>query len=211
MRIVAVVDIHGNLPALEVVLADIESVGVDQMVFCGDVVLGAPDDRACYYRVLETGAPVMRGNAERYLAEFGTPAADPAWTTEQFGPIQYSASQFSDCERRELGDLPTTCRLPVAPDVLFYHANPRNDMDILRQWTHDEEIEPNFGGIEANLFVGGHTHTQFVRSWQGRTIVVCGWVRLTNIQRLPSTLGLRSSQDRGRLFTKTFRTTWRRR
>lgn len=180
MRIAAVVDIHGNLPALEAVLADIESVGVDHIVCCGDMVLGAPDDRACYYRIMELGVPVIRGNAERYVAEFGTSAADPRWTTEQFGPLQYSVSQFSDAERVELGNLPTTHRLPDAPDVLFYHANPQNDMDILRSWTPAAEIDKNFSGIEAAVFVGGHTHTQYVHNWQGRAIVICGSVGLTN-------------------------------
>ena len=51
MKIAAVSDIHGNLPALEAVLADIDSIGVDHVVFCGDIVLGAPDDKACWERV----------------------------------------------------------------------------------------------------------------------------------------------------------------
>ena len=71
MRIAAVVDIHGNLPALEAVLADIDSIGVDHRVFCGDFVLGAPDDRACYNRAMDTDSPTIRGNTDRFVAEFG--------------------------------------------------------------------------------------------------------------------------------------------
>ena len=114
MRIAAVVDIHGNLPALEVVLADIESVGVDQMVFCGDVVLGAPDDRACYYRVLETGAPVIRGNAERYLAEFGPPAADPPGRRNSSVPFStlQANSPTASAASSAIFPLPVDSRLP---------------------------------------------------------------------------------------------------
>ena len=180
MRIAAVADIHGNLPALNAVLADVSSIAVDRVVFCGDMTLGAPDDRACYYRVKETGAPIIRGNAERYVAEFGTPAAEPRWTGEQFKPLQYAVSQFSDAERRELGNLPLTCVLPEAPDVLFYHANPRNDMDIWRSCTPDEELEPNYSGRSESVFVGGHNHTQQARRWRDKTIVICGSVGLTN-------------------------------
>ena len=130
MRIAAVADIHGNLPALEAVLADIEAAKVDHIVFCGDYVLGAADDKGCWERVKETGAPMVRGNAERYAAEFGTEKGEERWHGEQFKPLQYTVSQFTDEERQELGRLPTTFKLDEAPDVLFYHANPVNDMDI---------------------------------------------------------------------------------
>lgn len=180
MRIAAISDVHGNLPALEAVLANIRAAGVDQIVFCGDIVLGAPDDKACYDRIMEMGVPVIRGNTDRYVFEFGTESADPRWTTEQFGPLQYAASQFSDSERQALGSHQTNYRLPGIPEILFYHANPRNDMDILRAWATDEEIERNFDGIDARVFVGGHTHTQYVRYWRGVQIVICGSVGFTN-------------------------------
>ena len=105
---------------------------------------------------------------------------DSRWWTEQFGPLQFSVSQFSDAERMELGALPPNHRLPEAPDVLFYHANPRNDMDIIRSWTTDENVARNFAGVDGEVFVGGHTHTQYIREWRGRRIVVCGSVGATN-------------------------------
>ena len=180
MKIAAVADIHGNLPALEAVLADIDSIGVDHVVFCGDIVLGAPDDKACWERVKQTGAPIVRGNTDRFMAEFGTERADPRWMTEQFKPLQYAASQFSVDERQELGRLPTRYKLADVPDVLFYHSNPRNDMDILRSYTPDEDLEKTFSGLEETILVGGHTHTQQTRRWRKHTIVVCGSVGATN-------------------------------
>ena len=180
MRIAVVVDIHGNLPALDAVLSDIKSIGADHIVCCGDMILGGPDDRACYQRMVETGAPLIRGNAERYVSEFGTEAADPRWEDEGFGPLRYGVRQFSDSERVELGQLPTSCRLPEALEVLFYHANPKNDRDIPHSWATDEEIDVNFADSPGDLFIGGHSHTHLVRKWRGRRIVICGSVGATN-------------------------------
>ena len=64
--------------------------------------------------------------------------------------------------------------------MLFYHANPRNDMDILRSFTPDEELERNFSGLEETILVGGHNHTQQARRWHNHTIVLCGSVGATN-------------------------------
>ena len=66
------------------------------------------------------------------------------------------------------------------PDVLFYHSNPRNDMDILRSYTPDDDLEKNFSGLEETILVGGHIHTQQTRRWRKHTIVVCGSVGATN-------------------------------
>ena len=180
MRIAAVADIHGNLPALEAVLAHIQSAGVDHVVFCGDYVLGAADDKGCWEPVRETGAPMVRGNADRYTAEFGTEQGEERWHGEQFKPLQFTVSQFTDEERQELGKLPTTYKLADVPDVLFYHANPRNDMDLWRSWSTEEELAKNFSDLSATILVGGHNHTQQARRWRQHTIVICGSVGAPN-------------------------------
>ena len=180
MRIAAVADIHGNLPALRAVLADIRSTGVDHVVFCGDYVLGAADDKGCWDCVVETGAPMVRGNAERYAAEFGTERGEERWHGEQFKPLQFTVTQFTDEERQELGKLPSTCKLADVPDVLFYHANPCNDMDLWRSCTPDTEMEKNFSNLSETILVGGHNHTQQARRWRRHTIVICGSAGATN-------------------------------
>ena len=172
MRIAALADVHGNLAALEAVLADIASLDVDHIVSCGDTVLGAPDDYACWQRVKETTEYAVRGNTEGFVAQFGSQEADPRWTTEQFGPLRYTVGQFSDGERQELGQMPATLKLPGVPDMLFYHASPRNDRDLWRPHAPDEELAQYFGGVTEQVLVGGHSHTQQVRAWMG--LRLCG-------------------------------------
>lgn len=64
MRVAALCDVHGNLPALEAVLAELASLDVDRIV-CGGDVLGGPFEQECVERLLEHDAAFVRGNAER--------------------------------------------------------------------------------------------------------------------------------------------------
>ena len=84
MRIAVIADIHGNLPALEAVLEALDTLQPDQIVVSGDVVDGGPDSAACWERVKQIGCPVLRGNHERYVFDYGTERADPLWATPQF-------------------------------------------------------------------------------------------------------------------------------
>ena len=74
MRVAALNDVHGNLPALEAVLAEVASLDVDRIVCGGDVVAG-PFEAECVALLLEHDAAFVRGNAERR-------ASDPAWLRE---------------------------------------------------------------------------------------------------------------------------------
>ena len=76
MRVAALYDIHGNLPALEAVLADVESEQVDAIVVAGDSVSG-PLPAEVLERLLEIGALVVRGNADRHVLELGGGLGDP--------------------------------------------------------------------------------------------------------------------------------------
>ncbi len=185
MRIAALSDIHGNLPALEAVLDHVEKQNVDLIVIVGDVVIGSPDSAACWKIVRDLGCPVLRGNGESYLARFGTEDADPRWESEQFGPIQWGAGEFSPEERRILGDLPLTYRPPDTDDILFFHATPRSEYGSMKAYTPEEELEEIFAGIDERYLIRGHQHNPQVRLWKDRAIVNCGSVGLPGITILP--------------------------
>lgn len=74
MRVAVVCDVHGNLPALEAVLAEVASLEIERIV-CGGDVVGGPFERGCVERLLEHDAAFVRGNAERE-------AGEPAWLRE---------------------------------------------------------------------------------------------------------------------------------
>ncbi len=176
MRIAALSDIHGNLPAFEAALDHVKKQNVDQIIIVGDIVLGAPDSAACWKLACELDCPIVQGNGESYIARYGTPDADPIWSTEKFGPLQWAAQQFSVEERKTLGALPLTCRIPEVSDLLFFHSSPRSNQEPLRSYTPEDKLKEIFLGVTERYLVRGHQHNPQVRLWEDHIIINCGSV-----------------------------------
>src|SRR2546430_17672513 len=85
MRVAIVSDVHGNLTALEAVLADLAQVRPDVVAHGGDLAFRGPRPAECVDRVRELGWPGVLGNMDRALE---TPAQQPnvGWATERVGP-----------------------------------------------------------------------------------------------------------------------------
>jgi putative phosphoesterase len=166
MRVAALYDIHGNLPALEAVLADVRQVGVDQIVVGGDVIPGPmPRETVACLRHLEIRAQFIHGNGDReVLASMG--GIETGGVPEQFRHlIRWNAQQLDREDERWLASWPDTLTLAVegVGDVLFCHATPRNDMEIFTRVTAADRLQPVFQEVAASVVVCGHTHMQFDR------------------------------------------------
>lgn len=178
MRIAVIADIHGNLPALEAVLEALDKLQPDQIIVSGDVVDGGPDSAACWERVKQMNCPVLRGNHERYVFDFGTERADPLWATPQFGPLHFTHRSMSQEQINELAALPTSWRSPEAEGVLIVHASARSDADSVLPHTPLEAIDAMFSGVAENLIIRSHNHICSTRDWRGKRIVTTGAVGL---------------------------------
>ncbi|HEY9155106.1 MAG TPA: metallophosphoesterase family protein [Opitutaceae bacterium] len=178
MRIAILADIHGNLPALEAVLADVSREKVDRIFVAGDVVVGSPDSAACWDRVRALGCPVLRGNHERYVFDLHTERAAPEWHSIRFGPVQYAAAQLGEARRREMAALPITHQFSDIPEILFVHGSSRSDNDLIFPYTTDEAIAPMFPASAPEWIVRGHNHFSSVRLWEHRKIVTVGSIGL---------------------------------
>jgi predicted phosphodiesterase len=159
--ILALYDIHGNIDALAAVLADPRATGADAVVVGGDVVPG-PFAEDCLSRLGGLELPVhwVRGNGEREVAEAAASGLDAASV-----PSEDLAQRTAALTARalgaevsaELGVLPTTVELG---GVLYCHASPRRDDEMLTRISPAERWAEAFAGIDARLVVGGHTHQQ---------------------------------------------------
>lgn len=176
MRVAAIADIHGNLPALEAVLAEVERERPDLVVFCGDVASGPlPAETIDRLRSIR-GARFVKGNADRGLIdEFdGNPPG------EMRGPFaDWCAQQLDRGQRDFLDSFEKTLTVDGVDGlgaVLFCHASPRNDTDVFTAESPDERVRELMAGIETAVVVCGHTHMQFDRTVDRLRIVNPGSV-----------------------------------
>jgi putative phosphoesterase len=167
MRVAAIYDVHGNLPALEAVLQEIRHAAVDQIVVGGDVVPGPmPRETLTHLRDLSIPVRFIQGNGEAaVLAEMA--GTDPGKLPEQAREaVRWTARQVSADDERWMAGWPATVRLKIQGlgEVLFCHATPRSDTEIFTCLTAENRILTAFAGVDVPVVVRGHTHMQFDRT-----------------------------------------------
>lgn len=179
MRVAAIYDIHGNLPALEAVLQDVRQAEAELVVVGGDVIPG-PMPRETLRCLLDLDMPVqfIQGNCEiDALAEMrGTGALR---VPEQYREIvRWSAEQLYPEYEQMLASWSKTLRIEVGGlgEVLFCHATPRDDNEIFTRLTPEERLLPIFEGLGVSVVVCGHTHMQFDRMIGSIRVVNAGSV-----------------------------------
>ena len=157
MNVLALYDIHGNVDALEAVLADPRAADADAVVVGGDAVPG-PFCRATLARLRSLGGPVhwVRGNGEREVAAAvgGPEPAPDDWAART---AALTAAELGDEAALPLGEFPLTVELD---GVLYCHASPRRDDEMLTRISPPERWTDALGGVAAPLVVAGHTHQQ---------------------------------------------------
>jgi predicted phosphodiesterase len=174
VRVAALYDVHGNLPALEAVLADAKA---DLFLVGGDVVAGPwPSESLERLRALGDSVRFIRGNADREVVS-GPPAE-----SREGGPppelINWTRAQLSNEQLEFLGSLPLTATVEVdgLGAVLFCHATPRDDEELLTRISPDERWRAALDGVGESIVVCGHTHVQFDRRIDGVRVVNAGSV-----------------------------------
>jgi predicted phosphodiesterase len=166
--VAALYDVHGNLPALEAVLAE---VGDAQLVFGGDMAAG-PLPAETLDRIMALDALVIRGNADRELLSDPLPSG---------GLIdEWVGAQLDDRHREFIAGLPEQVTVDVerVGSVLFCHGSPRSDEEMILKTTPDEWLREMLDGVEADIVVCGHTHMQFDRRVDRWRVVNAGSVGL---------------------------------
>jgi putative phosphoesterase len=162
VRVAALYDVHGMLDALDAVLAELEDVPVDAVVLGGDIV-GGPQPAETLERVRGLEVPVrwVRGNTERAIRDLDPRAVSPTAAEA----LEWTVERLSDDQRAVLGALPEHEVLDVdgLGRVLFCHATPCSDVQIVTPSTPEEHVRRSFDGRNEATIVAGHTHMQFDR------------------------------------------------
>ncbi|MBI2893154.1 MAG: metallophosphoesterase [Deltaproteobacteria bacterium] len=173
-------DVHGNLPALESVLAEIEAQSVRRLFVTGDLVFEGSEPLKTWIRLQSIGAHLVRGTSDLALATIDPDALRP------MDENQLERTRLFRTARRSLGDiilrrlrgLPDRIRiaLPDGFEILVCHGSPRDPTEGIGHDLDDDEVRTLLDGTNADVVVCGCTHVPFVRDLDGRKVVNVGSV-----------------------------------
>ena len=190
MRVAALYDIHGNLPALEAVLDAVRRADVDRIVVGGDVLPG-PMPRETLDLLLDVDMPVqfIYGNGERAVLaqmEAHDPSAVTYWGTTSGEPLseplqdvlRWTGRRLNAEHERVLRSWPgtVTVALPELGSVLLCHGTPRSETESFTRLTPEEPLRPLYQDLAGALVICGHTHMQFDRVIGGVRVINAGSV-----------------------------------
>lgn len=193
MRIALISDIHGNLVALDAVLADIETQRVEGIVCLGDVALTGPQPRQSVARLRSLGCPVVTGNCDAWMLEPERDEPQDEAGRNIRDIDHWTVSQLVAEDFDYLRTFQPTVVVPLGDGtvLLCYHGSPRSFRDPIRPGTDHEQLAAMFAGTSARVYAGGHTHEQMLRRHGQSFVVNPGSVGLP-FDRVPATRDTRN-------------------
>lgn len=185
MRVAIISDPHGNLRALDAVLAEIDTGGkYDEIIMAGDFASGGPYPAECIERIRARAYRAVRGNTDEFIVEAGTAGAvkaqplDPSLrhTGELLANDQWTAKRLSHDQIEYLAALPLTLEVTGdgLPVLTTCHASPWSAHDTVMPDAPEERARKmlDTGGGQAVAY--GHIHVQYERRLDNRILIAVG-------------------------------------
>jgi predicted phosphodiesterase len=190
VRLALLSDQHANDVAFQAVVADVRTLGVEEIICLGDVAQGGAQPAETLDRLASLGCETVLGNADALLLEVPSDSPEPIterllevreWTLAQLDTSHLEQIRsFTPVVRREVEGVP----------LLFFHGSPRSYDDVLLPETAGEALGP-FLGHDATLLAGGHTHLQWTRRIGDALYVNPGSVGISYDRHAPEPPALR--------------------
>ncbi|HRQ37351.1 MAG TPA: metallophosphoesterase [Chloroflexota bacterium] len=176
MKVAVISDVHGNLPALQTAVADVDKWQPDVVVVNGDIVNRGPCSLTCW-QLIQTlaqqhGWHILKGNHEEYVLECAQPLYQPNGPSLQIRQYAQWTYEQLDGHIAAIAALPDQYSL-TAPDgreLRAVHAAMGNNRTGIYPETPDAEIEKLIAP-PPNIFITAHTHRPLLRQI-GPTLVV---------------------------------------
>jgi putative phosphoesterase len=186
-KLAIIADIHANLVALESTLADIKTQSITNILCLGDVGNFGPQPKETLELIREIGCPVVMGNSDANVLKPRQVEKDrlilevESWCAEQLQDEHKAfVRTFKPIIELELDNL----------KILAYHGSPKSYNDPITATTSDEVLETYFANYKADIFMGGHTHEQFIKRYFDKRVLNPGSVGLPYVMKRGSSAGL---------------------
>lgn len=170
-------DIHGNLLALEAVLADLKEQAVDQVICLGDIVAFGPQPAATVRRLRELQWPTVMGNTDEWMLRPGDWTPRPG--AERLKEIlHWGREQLSGKDLDYLGSFAPTLRFDLGESgsLLCVHGSPRSNLEGMLSDTPADRLEEMLGDHRETVIAGGHTHRVMLRRFKETLLINPGTV-----------------------------------
>jgi predicted phosphodiesterase len=178
MRIGIISDIHGNLIALDNVLARLKRERVDQIICLGDVAFGGPQPNETVERLRELGCSCVMGNTDDFFVH--APKPDPDYENEmRFREMMgWMTAQLSADSLDYIRSFRPQVEFPLeySDSLLCYHGSPNSLSGTIFPTTPDDELAEMLGNCRASVMAGGHTHMQMLRRFASAILLNPGSV-----------------------------------
>lgn len=180
MRLAILADIHGNMPALETALKEIEDDSVDGIVVAGDMVAG-PQPVEVIDCLRELNAWMIRGNNENYILQFASGEAPDWWhTARQWAFMRWNYQQMNQRTLDFLKALPEQriIELQGADPIRVVHGSPRNVSELVYPEKDMAPLNIALETVPEPVLIFAHTHVPWQMQEDGRLAfnpgAVCG-------------------------------------
>ena len=178
-RLAVLADIHGNIPALDAVIRDIDSQAVDEVLVGGDLVGRGPQGSRVIERILQRGWSSVRGNHEDYLLTFRRGEVPDDWLeADQWSASRWMAAELTPADVETIAALPLALRSRALPQIRVVHASPSSNNDGIGPWTSETTLRRHFDAIPESVLVCGHTHRPLHHRFDDGQVVNVGSVGL---------------------------------
>lgn len=170
-RIAVISDIHGNIPALEAVLADIKSRGIDRIICLGDLAGKGPGSERAVDIIKDKCETVLKGNWDYLISE----VYDSYF-------LKWHRSKLRASQIKYLLELPVYKEFYVSGRLIRAFHSSFNDLfhKVTPSSTLEEKLElfmaPDEGSVECDMVIYGHLHRAIIENFRGKTLMNVGSV-----------------------------------